>query len=137
MEVLADDKMLQHYENDLKARQRDFIKWLQTFDQAEGGLLNIARSYKKFGLNLQSNGDIEYCEWAPSAVSVTIFGEFNNWNREEYRCKKNEFGCHSLTLKANPDGSPRIHHNTKYKIRIEEPDGTLKDRNSAWARYYI
>ena len=81
------------------------------------------------------NGDLEYTEWAPGAKSLTIFGDFNAWNREEYRCAKNEFGCHTITLKANADGTPRIAHNTKYKINIEGPSGERMDRNSAWARY--
>jgi 1,4-alpha-glucan branching enzyme len=69
------------------------------------------------------NGDLEYTEWAPGAKSLTIFGDFNAWNREEHRCAKNEFGCHTIT------------HNTKYKINIEGPGGERKDRNSAWSRY--
>ena len=31
-------------------------------------------------------------EWAPGAKSMSIFGEFNEWNREEYVCEKNDFG---------------------------------------------
>jgi 1,4-alpha-glucan branching enzyme len=97
--------------------------------------VNIGRSYKKFGLNVQSNGDILYNEWAPQAKSISIFGDFNNWNREEFWAEKNEFGVFSLTLKANDDGTPRIPHNSKYKISIEGPDGRRIDRNSAWARF--
>jgi 1,4-alpha-glucan branching enzyme len=84
---------------------------------------------------LQPNGDITYNEWAPLAKSLSIFGDFNGWNREEFRCKKNEFGCFSITIKSNSDGTPRIQHNSKYKINIEGPDGQRKDRNSAWATY--
>ena len=78
------------------------------FSDNEGGLINIARSYTKYGLNQQSNGDIEYMEWAPNALSLSIFGEFNNWNREEFQCKKSPFGQFTITIKANPDGTPRI-----------------------------
>lgn len=52
MKVLADDEYLKPHENDLKLRQREFRKWLQTFKEAEGGILNIGRSYKKYGLNV-------------------------------------------------------------------------------------
>jgi 1,4-alpha-glucan branching enzyme len=48
-------------------------------------LEKLARSYKKFGLNLQPNNDITFMEWAPEAVSMSIFGEFNGWNRDEFR----------------------------------------------------
>ena len=44
---------------------------MRAFD-GEGGLLELARSYKRFGLHLQPNGDITYKEWAPSAKALSI-----------------------------------------------------------------
>lgn len=84
---------------------------------------------------MQANGDIVYKEWCPNAKSLSIFGDFNGWNREEFRCEKDAFGSFNCTIKANGDGTPRIGHNTKYKISIEGPDGSRKDRNSAYSRY--
>jgi len=49
-------------------------------------------------------------EWAPGAKAISIFGDFNGWNREEFWAQKDEFGCFTLTLKALPDGTPRIKH---------------------------
>jgi len=40
-------------------------------------LVEVSRSYKKFGLILLPNGDVSYREWAPSAKSLSIFGDFN------------------------------------------------------------
>ena len=34
--------------------------------------MEVAHSYKKFGLHAQANGDIQYREWAPSAQDLTI-----------------------------------------------------------------
>jgi len=58
------------------------FRWLDIFQSAEGGLEKVARSYKKFGLKLQANNEITFMEWAPCAKSISIFGEFNDWNRE-------------------------------------------------------
>jgi len=74
-------------------------------------------------------------EWAPNARSMTIFGDFNGWNRDQYRAEKNDFGCFCLTLKANPDGTPLIKHRQRYKLQIEGPDYRKMDRNSAWANF--
>lgn len=137
LQVLKDDEYLKHYHDDITLRVKEFRKWLQTFKDAEGGLVNVARSYKKFGLTVLPNGDINYREWAPAAKAISIFGEFNGWNREEFRCAKDEFGQHTCTLKANPDGTPRIPHNTKYKVNVEGPDGQRMDRNSAWSTYQV
>lgn len=74
------------------------------FSDNEGGIINIARSYMKYGLHQLNNNDIEYMEWAPNALSLSIFGEFNNWNRDEFMCAKNAFGQFTITIKANHDG---------------------------------
>ena len=97
-------------------RQNEFKKWLDIFEGAEGGLEKIARSYKKFGLNLLANNDISFMEWAPAAKSMSIFGDFNGWNRDQYRAERNEFGCFVMTLKACEDGTPLIKHKMKYKL---------------------
>jgi 1,4-alpha-glucan branching enzyme len=86
-------------------------------------------------LNVQPNGDVTYKEWAPEAKAITLFGDFNGWNREEFRCSKNEFGAFTITIKAKPDGTPRIAHNSKYKINIEGSNGKKMDRNSAYSIY--
>lgn len=113
---MLDDKYLEPFKSDLILRQDEFRKWLNIFQGAEGGLTNIAKSYKKFGLNVQENGDLTFMEWAPCAKAVSIFGDFNGWNREEYRAERNEFGCFCITLKAKEDGSTLIEHGSKYKI---------------------
>ena len=76
-------------------------------------------------------------EWAPNAKCMKFFGDFNNWNKNEFKCEKDPYGCFCLTLKANADGTPKVPHNTKYKIQIEGADGQWKDRNSAWAKYAL
>lgn len=76
-------------------------------------------------------------EWAPSAKAMYIFGEFNEWKRGEYWCSKNEFGCFVLTIKALPDGTPRMKHGQKYKLHLEGADGAWVDRNSAWAHQHL
>lgn len=47
---------------------------------------------------------------------MSIFGDFNNWNRDQFYCHKNDYGCFTITLKANPDGTPMIKHRMRYKI---------------------
>lgn len=76
----------------------------------------MALSYEKFGLILKENNDIEYREWAPNAKQVTIFGDFNFWNRQEHICKRDEFGVFSITLKALEGTKPLIKHGDRFKI---------------------
>lgn len=70
-----------NFKADINLRVEKFNEWLNTF-QGEGGVKKVSESYERFGLHKQANGDIIYTEWAPAAQSMSIFGDFNNWNRD-------------------------------------------------------
>jgi len=44
----------------------------EIFAKNEGSFREFARSYNKFGLNINSDGDQVYREWAPAAKEVSI-----------------------------------------------------------------
>lgn len=46
--------------------------WRNLFEAEAGSFLDFAHSYKKFGLNINENGDLEYREWAPNAKGVSL-----------------------------------------------------------------
>ena len=68
----------------------------------------MAESYKQFGLHINESGEVKYREWAPSAQALSLFGEFNNWDRGQYVAQKDQFGVFTLTIPAKPDGSSVI-----------------------------
>lgn len=68
----------------------------------------------------------------PAAKSVYIFGDFNNWDRKQYRLEKKDFGCWQLNLERGV-----IPHLSKVKLFIEGADGVWRDKISAWAKYAI
>lgn len=47
--------------------------------EKEGGLLNFAKGYEKFGL-LKVPGGISYREWAPGAQQLFLTGDFSNYS---------------------------------------------------------
>jgi len=127
---------LADFENDIKLRHEKYNQWINTF-AGEGGLEGISESYKKFGLILQPNNDIVYREWAPSAQALSLFGDFNEWNREQYHAHKDQFGVFTITLKAKADGTPLISNGQRYKIQITTPEGKKAEKNPAWARFVV
>jgi hypothetical protein len=50
------------------------VRWIDRFTQEAGSFIEFTRSYKKFGLNINKDGDLEYREWAPSARELSIVG---------------------------------------------------------------
>lgn len=106
--VIQDDPYLAEFEADLELRQSEFKRWLKIFKEAEGGITNIGKSYQKCGLHVNKDNEIVFREWAPAAKSMSLFGDFNDWNRSQFWCKKDQFGWFSVTIPPNADGSPRI-----------------------------
>lgn len=45
-------------------------------------------SYNKFGLKKGPNNEMKFVEWAPGAKGISIFGDFNGWNRDEFWAQK-------------------------------------------------
>jgi 1,4-alpha-glucan branching enzyme len=95
--VINLDPWLEPFRGELKSRFAKAQDWIKKLDQYEGGLdgfskvrnssnwlppdplrmLTAQQGYEKFGLNVQSNGDITYREWAPNAVEAHLVGDFS------------------------------------------------------------
>lgn len=93
--------------------------------------MRFAEGYRKYGLQVSEAG-VTYREWAPLAKEVYLFGEFNNWDRKQFACKKDEFGNWELLLPRNPDGTLPIKHNTRVKAHILNARDQWVDRVPAW-----
>ena len=135
-ELINQDPSLKNYEWNIKHRVEHFKRQLETIEKNEKSLIDFANSYKHMGLILQENNDIIYKEYAPGARGIAIFGEFNNWNRDQYWLTRDQFGFWSITL-PNVDGEPMIKHNTKVKVSVVLANGNKEDRNPIWSRYLI
>lgn len=46
--------------------------WKGQFESEAGTFLEFTRSYKKFGLNINADGDLVYREWAPGAKELSL-----------------------------------------------------------------
>ncbi|KAK2612844.1 alpha-1,4-glucan branching enzyme [Conoideocrella luteorostrata] len=132
--VVKLDPWLEPFSESLKRRYAKTQEWINNIKANEGGLEKFTRGFERFGLNMNEDSSITYREWAPNAVSASIIGEFNNWDRGTHPMKKDSFGVFEILLGAK-DGRPAIAHNSKIKIALELPSGEVVDRLPAWARY--
>jgi 1,4-alpha-glucan branching enzyme len=108
------------------------------FDDSENGLLNVAQSYQKYGLHVHPlTGDLEYQEWAPEAKGLSLFGDFNGWNRDQYQGTKDEYGKWTIKIKGDGPDRPVVEHMQRYKICVTLQSGERVDKNSAWATYMV
>jgi 1,4-alpha-glucan branching enzyme len=75
--VIKLDPWLEPFRDPLKSRFAHAQKWIKTINETEGGLEKFSRGREKFGFNVQPNGDISYCEWAPNAKQAFLTGDFS------------------------------------------------------------
>ncbi|KAK3487028.1 alpha-glucan branching enzyme [Neurospora crassa] len=133
--VLSIDPWLEPFKDTLKSRYSKAQSWIDTINKTEGGLEKFSRGTEIFGFNVDKDNTIKYREWAPNAKQASLIGEFNNWDRNAHRMKKNEYGVFEITIPPTANGQPAIPHNSKIKITLELPDGQWVDRLPAWIKY--
>ncbi|CAN5213748.1 1,4-alpha-glucan branching protein GlgB [soil metagenome] len=90
--------------------------------------------YTKFGahrLNLLNTEGYYFSVWAPNATAVSVFGNFNNWNKDEYL----------LFVRLDKSGVwegfiPGIEKGDSYKFHIKGYQGTELDKGDPYANFW-
>ncbi|EGD72264.1 starch branching enzyme II [Salpingoeca rosetta] len=125
------DPSLQPFEAAITHRYGRFAELKAKIDEHEGGLAKFSLGYETFGFNPCEEG-IVYREWAPAATAVSLTGDFCDWDRDMFKCTKNEFGVWSVVIPNKPDGSPGIEEGSFVKTCITTKDGDRVERIPAW-----
>ena len=133
-DLINQDPYLKNFEWAIKRRNEHFKNQLKQIETNEVSLENFANSYQQMGLHLLPNNDIKYREYAPGARGIALFGEFNNWNRDQYWAKRDQYGFWELII-PNDNGQPRIKHGTKVKCNVVLSNGNWADRNPIWIEF--
>jgi 1,4-alpha-glucan branching enzyme len=123
--AIRDDPWLTPFAHELAHRRESADAWLKTFQETEGGLINVADSYKTYGFHEDGKG-VHYKEWAPNAVKAHLVGDFNNWGSDN-EMQKDGYGNFNITL---PKGA--IPHDSRVKIVLTLPSGEQVYRLPAW-----
>ena len=135
-EIINQDPSLKNYEWAIKKRNDHFNKTLHEIESNEKSLSNFAQSYENMGVHMLPNGDIQYREYAPGCKGISLYGEFNNWKKDEYWAIKNPYGCWELIIKSD-NGQPRIKHGQKIKANVVLKNNKWVTRNPIWSEYLI
>ena len=53
-----------------------YARLVDKLNRFEGGLVNFAGAYERFGIN-KSGAGIQFREWLPGAKSVALMGDFS------------------------------------------------------------
>ncbi|CAG9332654.1 unnamed protein product [Blepharisma stoltei] len=134
LRVLLDDPYLENFSSHIKSRYEHYLSKKQEIENTEGSLLQFALGYNIFGIHKTPTG-IMYKEWAPDAVLVCLFGDFNNWQRNQYIGKRDQYGVWTIFIPNENNHCPM--HGQKLKAGLKLKDGKWVDRIPAWATYCV
>lgn len=87
------------------------------------------RVYEKLGAQLRTIDDVQgvnFAVWAPNAKSVSVVGDFNEWDAR-----------HHAMSKSNPNGIweifiPQLEPGVLYKYRVKTADGRTVDKTDPY-----
>ena len=135
-EMINQDPSLKNYEWCIRRRYDHYKRVLGELERNEQSLVNFAKSYETMGVHVLPNGDIRYREYAPGCKGVSLYGEFNNWKKDEFWAIKDAFGRWELIIKSD-NGQPRIKHGQKIKANVVLKDNNWVTRNPIWCHYLV
>ena len=82
-DLVNQDPFLKPYKDNIKRRYEHFKKILGEIEKNEKSLKNFALSYETMGVHILPNGDIKYREYAPGCKGISLFGDFNDWKKNQ------------------------------------------------------
>ena len=89
-------------------------------------------SHKFFGAHFFSRGKTQICRfrvWAPRAVSISVIGDFNGWDRTANPMQKISDTVWEAEI-------PRLKQFDSYKYSIEAEDGQILEKADPYASHY-
>jgi len=132
------DPLLKPYASQLRERFTHYQRSKSHIEKTGGLLGEISQGHQFFGFNRGENdgeSGLWYREWAPGAYSLSLIGDFNDWNRDANPMSVDEWGIWHLFL---PDKhyADRFTHGTRVKVHVKSVLGEL-DRIPAYIQRVI
>ncbi|MCG9126936.1 alpha amylase C-terminal domain-containing protein [Candidatus Poribacteria bacterium] len=136
--LIESDHLLIPYESELTKRVKHFERVKRHIEKTGGILGDISQGHLYFGFNRGENDGQEgvwYREWAPGAHSLSLIGDFNDWNRDANPMSVDEWGIWHIFL---PDEiyNDSFHHSGRVKVHVKSDLGAM-DRIPAYIQRVI
>src|SRR6478672_3627101 len=128
--LVRDDPWLEPHQGAIERRMMQFSTAVAEIEKSSKSLAAYATGHKYVGIHFHPAADIwTVREWAPSAQSVSLIGDFNNWDRESHPLAPSNMGIWQLELPGEV-----LAHGQKVKLHIIGADGSRRDRIPACIR---
>jgi 1,4-alpha-glucan branching enzyme len=111
-EILDVDPLLRPFRGDFQLRMRNYERIrARLLGGGRGSLSSCANGHMFFGFHRCEGGWL-YREWAPNAVEICLFGDFNDWDRARHPMRTLADGSWEIFVRGEPP------HGSKARILI-------------------
>jgi len=118
LSIIENDPYLESFREYIRYRRDAILKKKELLAGKNGELNDFANGHNYFGMQLAGENWI-FREWAPNATSITLVGDFTNWEKNnEYKFQHDGAGHWELKIPRST-----IKHKDHYKLWIEWPGG--------------
>lgn len=117
--LVKDDPWLQPYQEEISNRIDRYTQHLNTIKKEDKSLKNFSAAYKNLGINYSSKDrGWYYREWAPEAYSLSLVGDFNDWDKTSHVLSKKDNGFWELFVPQN-----ELEEGSLVKVHITSKNG--------------
>lgn len=123
MKLVENDSWLEPVADEVEARYQRYESKLKYIESQYGSLKSFASAHEFFGFTYDRlRRGWWYREWAPAAHYLSLFGDFNNWDRYANPLEREEDGVWSIFL---PDSQykNRLMHGSLLKVLVQSSIG--------------
>lgn len=123
MKLVENDSWLEPVADEVEARYQRYESKLKYIESQYGSLKSFASAHEFFGFTYDSlRRGWWYRDWAPAAHYLSLFGDFNNWDRYANPLEREEDGVWSIFL---PDSQykNRLTHGSLLKVLVQSSIG--------------
>jgi len=131
IKILEIDPWLKPYRKDIELRLKRYREVKRILLGKKTGFRDFSNGHKFFGFH-RSNDGWYYREWAPGADSLSLIGDFNNWNRTSHKLSKKDNGAWEIFI----PGKDALKHESRVKVHIIH-DGKGLDRIPLYIRRVV
>ena len=135
-QIIKDDPWLSPYANDIQQRTDRYTTKLSEIKKDFNSLYSFAKRDNELGFNYDENKKgWFYREWAPNAQSLSLIGDFNEWDRSSHKLQKDKYGLWEIFLPDTKKG-PLLEHEQLVKVHVISNTGS-QDKIPAYIKRVV
>ena len=123
MKIVEKDSWLNPVADEVQRRYERYRNCLKNIEGQYGSLKNFASAHEFLGFHYDRfRHGWWYREWAPAAHYLSLFGDFNGWNRYANPMEKTDNGVWEIFL-PDSEYSKRLVHGSLLKVLVQSSIG--------------